>query len=158
MSAATEGYAVAMVETARTPHPTPRNLDELRAEASGRTACDLYRDATQTVFGAGPPTARLLVVGKQPGNAEDRAGEPFVGPSGALLDRAQAGIDRTEIYVTDTVKHFKFTTRGKRRIHSTPNAAEITACRPWLDAELATVEPEVVLALGATSRAVADML
>src|SRR5680860_1649490 len=88
-----------MVETARTPHPTPRNLDELRAEASGRTACDLYRDATQTVFGAGPPTARLLVVGKQPGNAEDRAGEPFVGPSGASVSYTHLRAHETDSYL-----------------------------------------------------------
>ena len=138
---------------AATLDPTPGDLGQLRAAAAGCTACDLYRDATQTVFGAGPASARLLVVGEQPGDAEDRAGEPFVGPSGALLDRAlvDADIDRAEVYVTNTVKHFKFAPRGKRRIHAKPNAAEITACRPWLDAELATVQPEVVLALGATA-------
>ena len=142
-----------MAETGTLFDQPPRDLDTLRTEAAGCTMCDLHRDATQTVFGAGPASAKLLVVGEQPGDAEDRAGEPFVGPSGALLDRAlvEAGIDRAEVYVTNAVKHFKFTPRGKRRIHSTPNAAEITACRPWLDAELAAVEPEVVLALGATA-------
>jgi uracil-DNA glycosylase len=128
-------------------------LAQLRRDAADCTSCDLYRDATQTVFGKGPQRARLMIVGEQPGDAEDKAGEPFVGPSGRLLDRAlvDAGIDRDTVYVTNAVKHFKFTPRGKRRIHSKPNAEEIAACRPWLDGELAAVEPEVVLALGATA-------
>src|SRR5687768_4481680 len=112
-------------------------LQRLRADAAGCTNCHLYQDATQTVFGAGPEHARLMLVGEQPGDKEDLAGEPFVGPAGRLLDRAlvEAGIDRATVYVTNAVKHFKFTPRGKHRIHSTPNAEEIRACRPWLDAE-----------------------
>lgn len=131
----------------------PPELEAARAMAQTCTNCDLYKDATQTVFGDGPADARLLVVGEQPGDAEDRAGEPFVGPSGRLLDEAlvEASIDRGTVYVTNAVKHFKFTRRGKRRIHATPRANEIKACRPWLDAELAHVQPEVVLALGATA-------
>ena len=129
------------------------DLEQLRDAAATCTNCHLYRDATQTVFGKGPQRARLMIVGEQPGDAEDKAGEPFVGPSGRLLDRAfaDAGIDRETVYVTNAVKHFKFTARGKRRIHSTPNAEEIKACRPWLDGELAAVQPDVVLALGATA-------
>jgi uracil-DNA glycosylase family protein len=131
----------------------PADLATARELAQTCTNCDLYKDATQTVFGAGPPDARLLVVGEQPGDAEDIAGLPFVGPSGRLLDEAleAAAIDRGTVYVTNAVKHFKFTQRGKRRIHDKPRANEIKACRPWLDAELAHVQPEVVLALGATA-------
>ncbi|MDQ3611908.1 MAG: UdgX family uracil-DNA binding protein, partial [Actinomycetota bacterium] len=115
--------------------------------------CGLYRDATQTVFGQGPGTARLMLVGEQPGDREDLAGRPFVGPSGQLLDRGlvDAGIDRQDVYVTNVVKHFKFIRRGKRRIHQKPSADEIGACRPWLDGELTAVRPEVVVALGATA-------
>ena len=128
-------------------------LEQLRRDAADCTNCDLYRDATQTVFGKGPQRARLMIVGEQPGDQEDKAGEPFVGPSGRLLDRAlvDAGIDRDMVYITNAVKHFKFTPRGKRRIHSKPNAEEIKACRPWLDAELEAVDPQIVLALGATA-------
>jgi uracil-DNA glycosylase family protein len=135
------------------PVPADPDLPALRDAAAGCQACDLYRDATQTVFGEGPATATLMLVGEQPGDREDREGHPFVGPAGRLLDRAldEAGIDRTQVYVTNTVKHFKFTPRGKRRIHSTPQADEITACRPWLDAEVAVVQPSVVVALGATA-------
>ena len=131
-------------------HP---DLGALREAAAGCTNCHLYKDATQTVFGQGPKDARLLIVGEQPGDKEDVAGEPFVGPAGRLLDRAlvDAGIDRETVYVTNAVKHFKFTVRGKRRIHSSPNAEEIKACKPWLLGELAAVEPEIVLALGATA-------
>ena len=130
-----------------------RSLEELRDAASVCTNCHLYKGATQTVFGKGPQGARLLIVGEQSGDKEDVAGEPFVGPAGRLLDRAlvDAGIDRETVYVTNAVKHFKFTVRGKRRIHSSPNAEEIKACKPWLLGELAAVEPEIVLALGATA-------
>lgn len=135
--------------------PENADLDELRAAAAGCRGCDLYRDATQTVFGAGPGDARVLMLGEQPGDQEDRKGEPFVGPAGKLLDRAleEAGIDRTLVYVTNAVKHFKFTLpeRGKRRIHKTPARTEIVACRPWLDAELDTIEPELVVCLGAVA-------
>lgn len=128
-------------------------LDALRAQAAGCTACDLYRPATQTVFGEGEPSARVMLVGEQPGDREDRAGRPFVGPAGRLLDEAlgRAGIERRDAYVTNVVKHFKFTERGKARIHQKPNAAEVAACRPWLDSELAAVRPEVLVCLGATA-------
>ncbi len=129
------------------------DLRALRAAAATCTNCHLYQNATQTVFGAGPERATLMLVGEQPGDREDIEGEPFVGPSGRLLDRAlaDAGIDRSRVYVTNAVKHFKFTARGKRRIHQTPKADEILACRPWLDGEIAAVRPEVVMALGATA-------
>jgi uracil-DNA glycosylase len=133
-----------------------RRAAELRAvaaEAAGCTRCDLYRDATQTVFGEGPAPAPLMLVGEQPGDHEDRAGEPFVGPAGRILDEAlaAAGIDRARTYVTNAVKHFKWEGRGKRRIHQRPNATEVTACKAWLDEELARVDPEVVVALGAVA-------
>ncbi|CAN5578737.1 hypothetical protein BH23ACT7_BH23ACT7_24410 [soil metagenome] len=129
------------------------DLEALGAAAAGCTDCDLYRNATQTVFGEGPADADVMFVGEQPGDQEDRQGQPFVGPAGRLLDEAlvAAGIDRTRAYVTNTVKHFKFTPRGKRRIHSKPNAQEIRACRQWLDGEFAAVDPRVVVALGATA-------
>jgi uracil-DNA glycosylase len=130
-----------------------RPLDELREAAATCTNCGLYEHATQTVFGAGPPRARVLFVGEQPGDKEDVAGEPFVGPAGRLLDKAlvEAGIERGDAYVTNVVKHFKFTRRGKRRIHQKPDSTEIAACRPWLDGEIAAVRPEVIVALGATA-------
>ncbi|MFI7440916.1 UdgX family uracil-DNA binding protein [Nonomuraea indica] len=133
--------------------PDRLDLDALRDAAAGCRGCDLYRNATATVFGEGPPGARFLLVGEQPGDQEDRQGAPFVGPAGRVLDRAlaEAGIKRDEVYVTNAVKHFSFTLRGKRRIHQKPTAAEIDACRPWLTAELAVVEPEVVVVLGATA-------
>ena len=129
------------------------SLKALREEAAGCTRCDLYKRATQTVFGEGTRRARVMLVGEQPGDQEDRQGRPFVGPAGRLLDQAlvAAGIDRAEVYVTNAVKHFKWEPRGKRRIHQKPNAREIAACRPWLDAELAAVKPDVVVALGATA-------
>ena len=129
------------------------SLTRLRDEAGGCTNCDLYRHATQTVFGAGRAGAPLMLVGEQPGDREDLEGRPFVGPAGRLLDRAlvAAGIDRDRVYLTNAVKHFKFTPRGKRRIHATPKAEEIRACRPWLDGEIAAVRPQVVAALGATA-------
>lgn len=128
-------------------------LDELRAAAAGCTACSLYRNATQTVFGEGPPDARIMLVGEQPGDAEDLAGHPFVGPAGKLLDHClrEAGIDRTRVWVTNIVKHFKWVARGKRRIHSKPGSVEIEACLPWLEAELQAVAPSVLVALGATA-------
>jgi DNA polymerase len=128
-------------------------LEELRTRAAGCTNCGLYRDATQTVFGVGRPGARLLLLGEQPGDAEDTEGEPFVGPAGGVLDRAltQAGISRSEVYVTNVVKHFKFRRVGKRRIHQTPTTHEVKACLPWLTAELEAVAPAVVTTLGATA-------
>ena len=133
--------------------PPGRGLGALRDAAAHCRACPLWRDATQTVFGSGPARARVMLVGEQPGDKEDRAGEPFVGPAGDLLEKAvaDAGLDYDHLYVTNAVKHFKFTRRGKARIHQKPNAAEIAACRPWLEAELATVQPEVVVCLGATA-------
>jgi uracil-DNA glycosylase len=129
------------------------SLDDLRAAARGCRACDLFLTGTQTVFGEGPPHAEVMMIGEQPGDQEDRAGQPFVGPAGRVLDEAlvEVGIDRSRVYVTNVVKHFKWVARGRRRIHSKPNAREIRACRPWLEAELADVEPRVVVALGATA-------
>jgi uracil-DNA glycosylase family protein len=132
------------------PKPTLRKVAEA---AKGCRACDLWRSGTQTVFGEGQAKAELMLVGEQPGDQEDLAGRPFVGPAGKLLDRVleEAGIDRELAYVTNVVKHFKWQPRGKRRIHQKPNAAEIAACRPWLDAELALIKPEVLVCLGATA-------
>jgi uracil-DNA glycosylase family protein len=131
-------------------------VTKLAAAARGCRGCRLYADAEQTVFGAGPRTARMMLVGEQPGDQEDRAGKPFVGPAGRLLDKAldAAGIDRDGLYVTNAVKHFKFTVRserGKRRIHQTPSRTEAVACRPWLLAELDAVEPDVVVLMGAVA-------
>ena len=125
----------------------------LRQAATGCTACHLYRNATQTVFGEGPEEAVVMLVGEQPGDAEDRAGHPFVGPAGKLLDRclAEAGIDRSRAYVTNVVKHFKWVPRGPRRIHSKPGSVEIEACFPWLEAEIEVVKPRAIVALGATA-------
>jgi len=130
--------------------PTLKNIAEV---AAGCKACDLYTRGTQTVFGEGPGKAAVMLVGEQPGDVEDLAGHPFVGPAGKLLDRAleQAGIDRTTVYVTNVVKHFKWEPRGKRRIHAKPNAGEISACRPWLDTEIALVRPHALICLGATA-------
>jgi uracil-DNA glycosylase len=130
-----------------------QTLDELRERASGCRACDLWRTGTQTVFGEGPTDADVMFVGEQPGDREDLEGHPFVGPAGRLLDTAleQAGIDRDHVYITNVVKHFKWRPRGKRRIHQKPNIEEITACRPWLESELAAVNPRVLVCLGATA-------
>ena len=133
--------------------PAKPTLPRLREAAAGCKACDLWERGTQTVFGAGARSARAMFVGEQPGNEEDLSGQPFVGPAGKLLDKAmaEAGIDRDTAYVTNVVKHFKWEPRGKRRIHAKPNAQEIRACRPWLDAEIAVVQPEVIVCLGATA-------
>jgi len=133
--------------------PSGVGLDGLRAAAAGCRACELWEPATQTVFGEGPETARIVFVGEQPGDQEDRKGEPFVGPAGRLLDRAlgDAGIDRRDAYVTNAVKHFRFTVKGKRRIHQTPGPEHMRACRPWLESEFAVLQPEVVVCLGATA-------
>jgi uracil-DNA glycosylase len=130
-----------------------RTLEELRADAADCKACDLWKTGTQTVFGEGEPTAEIVFVGEQPGDKEDLAGRPFVGPAGRVLDEAleAAGIHRSLAYVTNAVKHFKWVARGKRRIHQKPNAAELAACRPWLDAELAVLQPKVLVPLGATA-------
>ena len=133
--------------------PPRPSLPSVRQVASGCKACDLYKRGTQTVFGEGPRRAEIMMVGEQPGDAEDIAGHPFVGPAGKLLDRAlaEAGIDRSLVYLTNVVKHFKWEPRGKRRIHAKPNAAEIGACRPWLDTEIMLVRPRVLVCLGATA-------
>jgi uracil-DNA glycosylase family protein len=133
--------------------PERPTLSKLRDAAADCKACDLWRTGTQTVFGEGAVASEVMFVGEQPGDQEDLQGRPFVGPAGRLLDEAmvEAGIDRTKAYVTNAVKHFKWEPRGKRRIHQKPNWAEMAACRPWLDAELATVKPRVLVALGSTA-------
>lgn len=133
--------------------PHSSNLDTVRDAARGCTACHLYKRGTQTVFGEGPKRAPLMLVGEQPGDQEDLAGKPFVGPAGRILDRAleDAGIDHNKVYVTNVVKHFKWEPRGKRRIHKKPNSREIAACRPWMEAELRLVRPKMVVCLGATA-------
>jgi uracil-DNA glycosylase len=132
------------------PRPT---LKKLREAAAGCKACPLWKTGTQTVFGEGSPKSQVMFVGEQPGDQEDKTGQPFVGPAGQLLDRAldEAGIDRSLAYVTNVVKHFKWKAQGKRRIHQKPNWSEIAACFPWLDAELAVVKPSVLVCLGATA-------
>jgi uracil-DNA glycosylase family protein len=133
--------------------PTGVGLAGLREAAAGCRACELWEPATQTVFGEGPETARIVFVGEQPGDQEDRAGEPFVGPAGKLLDRAlgDAKIDRRDAYITNSVKHFRFTPTPKRRIHQSPGAEHIRACKPWLEAEFAVLQPEIVVCLGAVA-------
>jgi uracil-DNA glycosylase family protein len=133
--------------------PRSRNLMKLRSAAAHCEACDLWRRATQTVFGEGPVDARLMLVGETPGDQEDLQGHPFVGPSGTLLDEslAAAGIDRGQCYVTNVVKHFKWTPRGKKRLHGKPTSREILACRPWLNAEIESLDPKLIVCLGATA-------
>lgn len=128
-------------------------IPELRAAAAGCQACDLWKFGTQTVFGEGWSGARVMLIGEQPGDKEDQAGRPFVGPAGAVLDKAlaAAGIDRDDVYVTNIVKHFKWEPRGKRRLHKKPSMIEISACRPWLEAEIHAVKPQIVVLLGATA-------
>src|SRR5262249_18310448 len=148
--------AIASIPSMTASKPSDRrgtDLANLREQATRCTACNLYKHATQTVFGDGPAHAAVMMIGEQPGDQEDRQGRPFVGPAGALLNKAlaAAGMDRKQIYVTNVVKHFKWEPRGKRRIHKKPTALEISACRPWLDAEIAAVRPRVVVLLGATA-------
>lgn len=140
-------------ETAAPLIPANLTLEKLRAAARDCKACPLWKTGTQTVFGEGAARAKIIFVGEQPGNDEDLAGKPFVGPAGKLLDQALAevGIDRGEVYVTNAVKHFKWEPKGKRRIHKKPNSREIAACRPWLEAELETLKPKVLVCLGATA-------
>jgi len=132
---------------------SPTSLKILREEAAGCRACPLWKNATQTVFGEGPQHAQVMLVGEQPGDKEDLAGKPFVGPAGQMLDRAleEAGIDRNKVYVTNAVKHFKFVPRGKIRLHQKPNTSEIKACRQWYERELASTKPALVVAMGATA-------
>jgi uracil-DNA glycosylase len=133
--------------------PDDLTLPKLAEAACHCQACDLYKLGTQTVFGEGAPDAQVMLVGEQPGDKEDVEGRPFVGPAGALLDRAleNAGMDRRKVYLTNAVKHFKWEPRGKRRIHKKPNVMEIAACRPWLDAEIAALQPAIIVCLGATA-------
>ena len=133
--------------------PEGATLPQLREAVQRCMGCELYRHATQGVLGEGPSTARIVMIGEQPGDKEDLAGKPFVGPAGGLLTRAleDAGIDRSDVYITNAVKHFKFEERGKRRIHKKPSDTEILACRPWLDAELSRIRPEIIVCLGATA-------
>jgi DNA polymerase len=148
-------FAVLTDDEHRTVPNRATSLPVLREAASKCTNCDLYKRATQTVFGEGPPKATVVLIGEQPGDREDLEGHPFVGPAGRLLDEAlvEAGIDRSKVYVTNAVKHFKWAPdeRGKRRIHKKPAASEIAACRPWLDAELGLIKPRVLVCLGATA-------
>ena len=135
------------------PVPATNDIEALRVAAKKCRACPLWKTGTQTVFGEGRPSAKIIFVGEQPGDQEDRAGKPFVGPAGKLLDRAlqDAGVDRSKVYVTNAVKHFKWEPRGKRRLHKKPNAREIAACRPWLEAEFDALKPELIVCLGATA-------
>jgi len=145
--------AKSLTRISNAPIPDKLTLPALRAASAGCKACDLWKLGTQTVFGEGRANARVMLVGEQPGDKEDLQGRPFVGPAGAVLDKAlgAAGIDRNDVYVTNIVKHFKWEPRGKRRLHKKPNALEISACRPWLDAEIKVVRPEVVVLLGASA-------
>ena len=133
--------------------PERTTLPAMREAIQGCRGCDLYRDTTQAVFGEGPDDARVVMVGEQPGDREDLAGRPFVGPAGGLLDEAieEAGLSRDDVYITNVVKHFSHVVRGKRRIHKKPNAEQVKACAPWLEAELARIGPEVLVLLGATA-------
>ena len=133
--------------------PKRFSFDDLQAAAASCKGCDLYRDATQTVFGEGSEGASIMFVGEQPGDMEDREGQPFVGPAGRLLDKAlgAAGIPRQQAYVTNAVKHFKFIQRGKRRLHQKPLIRQVTACKPWLEAEIDVIQPKIIIALGSTA-------
>jgi uracil-DNA glycosylase family protein len=133
--------------------PASHALNVLAEAARSCQGCDLYRHATQTVFGEGPAHARVILVGEQPGDSEDLAGKPFIGPAGRLLDQAleEAGVDRKQVYVTNAVKHFKFVERGKRRLHQKPTGVEISACRPWLEAEIGALHPDLLVCLGGTA-------
>ena len=139
--------------TARAFLPARHDLPNLRDAAEACRGCDLFEKATQTVFGEGPESAIMVLIGEQPGDQEDQTGRPFVGPAGRLLDRAlgEAGISREQVYVTNAVKHFKWVARGKRRLHDKPRRSEIMACRPWLEAEISTIKPQIVVCLGATA-------
>ncbi len=135
------------------PPEKARSVEQLREAAATCRACDLYLNATQTVFGEGEEHSRMMLIGEQPGDQEDLQGKPFVGPAGRLLEKAldEAGIDRRRVYVTNAVKHFRWTRRGKRRLHEKPNAGQVRACRPWLEAEIEVVRPRMLVLLGATA-------
>jgi len=135
------------------PPPRTRSVTELREASAGCRACDLWEKATQTVFGEGAASARMMLVGEQPGDKEDLEGKPFVGAAGRILDEGlqAAGIDRSRMYVTNAVKHFRFTQRGKRRLHEKPNAQQVRACKPWLESEISVVKPDIIVLLGATA-------
>lgn len=141
------------IDTAAPLIPPRPTINKLRAAAAECKACDLWKSGTQTVFGEGKQSSLIMFIGEQPGDKEDLAGRPFVGPAGALLDKAleEAGIDRSRGYVTNVVKHFKWGPRGKRRIHKKPNAVEITACRPWLETEIGVIKPRAIICLGSTA-------
>ena len=141
------------IQTAAPLIPPRPSIRKLQSVAAGCKACHLWKRGTQTVFGEGRQSSTVMFIGEQPGDKEDLAGRPFVGPAGALLDKAleEAGIDRAKVYVTNVVKHFKWEPRGKRRIHKKPNALEITACRPWLEAEIAVIKPGAIICLGSTA-------
>src|SRR5436190_20630130 len=143
----------AEITTAAPPIPPKPTIPKLRVAAANCRACDLWKTGTQTVFGEGGSKPKVMLVGEQPGDQEDIQGRPFVGPAGKLLDKAliEAGIDRKEVYVTNAVKHFKWEPRGKRRIHKKPNSMEITACKPWIEAEIDVLQPDVIVCLGATA-------
>ncbi len=149
----TLAVVVKELETAAPLIPPRPTIPKLQAVAAECKACHLWKNATQTVFGEGKSTSPVMFIGEQPGDKEDLSGHPFVGPAGVLLDEAllEAGIDRTKVYVTNVVKHFKWEPRGKRRIHKKPNGAEIAACRPWLEAEIAVVKPRAIVCLGSTA-------
>jgi len=142
-----------MTTTASEWVPDRPTLPRLRAAVHKCEGCDLYKHATQAVFGEGPASSQIIFIGEQPGDQEDLQGHPFVGPAGKLFDRAlrEAGIDRSVVYITNAVKHFKFEERGKRRIHQKPNSEEITACRPWLETEISLIKPRIIVCLGATA-------
>jgi len=135
------------------PPEKPRSVEQLREAAASCQGCDLWLEATQTVFGEGRENSKMMLVGEQPGDQEDLQGKPFVGPAGRLLEKALdgAGIDRRRVYVTNAVKHFRWTRRGKRRLHEKPNAGQVRACRPWLEAEVEVVKPRIIVLLGATA-------
>ncbi|MBO9136545.1 UdgX family uracil-DNA binding protein [Rhizobium sp. B230/85] len=153
MAAAAETRTARMPPVFAEPHPQERSLAALRRQANACERCDLYKHATHTVFGEGPSKARVIFVGEQPGDNEDIAGKPFIGPAGRLLDKCleEAGVDRSLCYVTNAVKHFKFEQRGRRRLHAKPNAGEIQRCAWWLGGELDLLGPDLIVALGATA-------
>jgi len=141
------------IDVTAQPPDNPRNVEELKEAAAACRGCDLWEQATQTVFGEGAEHSRMMLIGEQPGDQEDLQGKPFVGPAGRLLEKAldEAGIDRRRVYVTNAVKHFRWTRRGKRRLHEKPNAGQVRACRPWLEAEIEVVKPRMLVLLGATA-------